>query len=141
MNPVKPWKIIVAFSLVFIAGITVGMVWAKYESQRAFLRSFDHDTWVAEAMERLDSEVALTPEQEPQIRSLVETGARQVRENIVRMATDSALLIDHLGDEIDQVLTPEQREAHGRMREEFRQRMREALGMRFDTQPAEPAEE
>lgn len=131
MNAVRPWRIIVAFVLVFVAGVTVGMVWAKFQSKRAFERSFNQETWISEAMEKLDREVKLRPEQRPKIRALVEAGAKQVRTNIVRMATDSALLIDRLSDDIDKELTPEQRTAHGRMREEFRKRMREALHMEF----------
>lgn len=131
MNAVKPWRIIVAFVLVFIAGVTAGMVLAKLQSKRAFERSINHEAWIADAMEKLDREVKLTPEQKPKIRALVESGAKQVRGNLVRMATDFALLIDRLDDDIDKELTPEQRTAHGRMREEFRKRMREALHMEF----------
>jgi type II secretory pathway component PulK len=131
MNAVKPWRIIVAFVLVFVAGMAAGMVWVKFQSKRSFERSFNQETWIAEAMEKLDREVKLTPEQRPKIHTLVEAGAKQVRTNLVRMATDSALLIDRLNDDIDKELTPEQRTAHGRMREEFRKRMREALKMEF----------
>jgi hypothetical protein len=131
MSAVKPWKFIVAFVLVFLAGITAGMVLAKVQSKRAFERSFNQETWIAEAMKKLDREVKLTPEQRPNIHALVEAGAKQVRKNLVRMATDSALLIDRLSDDIDKELTAEQRTAHGRMREEFRKRMREALKMEF----------
>ena len=131
MSVVKPWKIIVAFVLVFVAGVTLGMVLANVQAKRAFERAFNQETWIAEAMEKLDHEVKLTPEQRPKIRSLVEAGAKQVRENLVRTATDSALLIDRLGDDIDKELTPEQRTAHGRMREEFRNQMRKALNMEF----------
>lgn len=143
MKPVKPWRIIVAFALVFVAGITVGMVLAKVQARRAFEQSLNHDIWIAETMEKLDREVTLTSEQRPKILILVEAGAKQVRANLVGMATDSALLIDRLGDDIDKELTPEQRTAHGRMREEFRKRMREALHMEFkrdatNTPPSRP---
>ena len=132
MSPIKPWRIIVAFVLVFIAGIAVGMVWSKFQSKRAFERSINQEIWISEAMEKLDREVKLTPEQRPKIRSLVEVGAKQVREKLVLMAMDSARLIDSLGDDIDKELTPEQKTAHGRMREEFRKRMREVLNMEFN---------
>jgi len=135
MSAIKPWKIILAFVLVFVAGLTVGLVWAKFQSQAAFARSINQEIWIAETMEKLDREVKLTPEQRPKVRKVVEAGAKQVRENLVRMAMDSALLIDRLGDDIDGELTPEQRTAHGRMREEFRQRMREALHMQFKGDP------
>lgn len=131
MSAIRPWRIIVAFVLVFTAGIAVGIVWSKFQSKRAFERSFNQETWISEAMAKLDREVKLTPEQTPRIRSLVETGAKQVRENLVRMAMDSARLIDRLGDDIDKELTPEQRIAHGRMREEFRVRMKSNLHMEF----------
>lgn len=131
MSSVKPWRIVVTFALVFVAGFTAGMVLAKVHSQRAFERSLQHETWIAETMEKLDQEVTLTPEQRAKILPLVEAGAKQVRANIVSMATNSALLIDRLGGDIDRELTPEQRTTHGRMREEFRQRMREALRMEF----------
>lgn len=136
----KPWRIILAFVLVFAAGVTAGLVWTKKQSSRAFERSLQPETWVTEAMTKLDREVKLNSEQRPKIRLLLEAGAKQVRENLVRMATDSALLIDRLGDDIDSELTPEQREAHGRMREEFRKRMREALGMEFGGQSTNAVE-
>lgn len=131
MSAVKPWKIVVGLVLVFVAGVTVGMVLAKHQAKLAFERSLNQETWIADAMEKLDREVQLTPEQRPKIRSLVEAGAKQVREHIMRMAMDSALLIDRLGDDIDKELTPAQRLAHGRMREDFRKRMQQALKMEF----------
>lgn len=131
MSPAKPRRIIVAFVLVFAAGVAAGMVLTKLQVRRAFERSLQLETWIAETMKKLDRELALTPEQRAKILPLVEAGARQVRANLVSMATNSALLIDRLGGDIDRELTPEQRAAHGRMREEFRQRMREALHMEF----------
>lgn len=127
----KLWRIILAFVLVFAAGFTAGLVWAKTQSARAFERSLQPETWIAEAMKKLDQRVQLTAEQRPRIRRLVEAGAEQIRENLVRLATNSALLIDRLGDDIDRELTPEQRAAHGRMREAFRKRMRETLHLEF----------
>lgn len=132
MNAVKPWKIILAFLLVFAAGVAAGMVLAKLQTRRAFEQGLQPETWTAEAMKKLDRELALTSEQRARILPLVEAGAGQIRDNLVRMATDSALLIDRLSDDIDRELTPEQRVAHGRMREAFREQMREALDMEFD---------
>lgn len=131
MNPVKLWKIVAAFVLVFLAGTAVGAVGTMLQTRRAFERGLNHETWITDTMERLDREVKLTPEQRLKIHGVVEARARQVKTNLVQMATDTVLLIDHLGDEIDQELTSEQRTIHGRMREEFRQKMREALHMEF----------
>lgn len=135
MSSIKPWRIVVTFALVFVAGFTVGMALAKFHSQRAFERSLQHEVWIAETMDKLDREVSLTPDQRAKILPMVEAVAKQVRANLVSMATDSALLIDRLSGDIDRELTHGQRVAHGRMREEFRQRLREALHMEFKDNP------
>jgi len=131
MTGLKPWKIALAFLLVFAAGLAVGTVATKFQYKRAFERSLSPEYWVESAMEKLDREVKLTVEQKPKVRQLLEAGAKKVRENVVHMATDSALVIDRVGDQIAKELTPEQRQIHARMREEFRKGMRAALNMEF----------
>ncbi len=127
MNTVKLWKIIVAFLLVFAAGVFTGVVGTKIQGLLWWQRSLHYENWVNSTMQELDSKLKLTPQQRPKIQALVERTVKQVRDNLVQMTTNSLDLIERSGDEIDKELTPEQRTIHAGIRERFRKGIRDGL--------------
>ena len=139
----KPWKVILAFTGIFVAGILVGglvtLRWGKNVSQRQPMG----EQFGPQLMERLVTQLDLTPEQQAKVKPIVDAAPeelKQVRRTTQR--TSAAVLVRMQGD-IGTVLTPEQKTKFdtqvGQARERIRHFMEErARRMKERQTPSAP---
>lgn len=118
----RPWKVILAFALVFVAGAIFGGALAP----RWLRLDFDlqnRPPFTERVMKRLDEELHLTDAQRASILPIVERMAEETQ----RMRRDGAqtyrTVMDGYNAEIALQLTPEQRTKLEEMRKRFRERV------------------
>jgi Spy/CpxP family protein refolding chaperone len=132
----KPWKVILVFLGVFVAGGLCGAALG--------IRFFHGPPPGArgpvrlDIMERLDKGLKLTSEQKEKIKPIVqrtqEETQRLRRENVRELAA----VMDRMHTEVAAELTPEQRTKLEDMRKRFRERAERVRGFFHDRQPPPP---
>jgi Spy/CpxP family protein refolding chaperone len=134
----KPWKVILAFTGIFLAGILVGgLVTLRV------VRNFSHRLPMSEQfgpqlMRRLTTQLDLTPEQQEKMKPIVSQAAEELRQlrRTTQRTTESVIV--RMQGEIAALLTPaqkaklddlvaQQRERMKRFSEERARRQREGL--------------
>ncbi|MDB6169110.1 MAG: hypothetical protein JWM88_1974 [Verrucomicrobia bacterium] len=120
----KPWKVILAFLGIFAAGIVSGTLLGARYGHQLFPRSRSPESqnFSARMMERLGSELALTPEQTARIRPIVERtqgDLQNLRRDYMQQVTH---VMDEMHSQIGAILTPEQRQKLEELRKRFRER-------------------
>lgn len=116
-----------AFVLTFAAGVLTGAILVRQFSRP--LQRWEHRPPMGERsfgvpLDFLEKRLDLTPEQSQQIAEIMKKYREQVREHLREVRAPMRELTRQMMGEIDQVLTPEQRE---RLHAEFR-RLRESRG-------------
>ena len=121
----KPWKVVLAFLGIFVAGILsggmLGMRFGRHlmpPQNRGTLG----ENFGPQMMKRLGEQLELTPEQTAQIRPIVEraqTEVQQLRKDHVREVTKA---MDQMHTEVSAILTPPQRVKLEELRTKFRER-------------------
>jgi hypothetical protein len=118
----RPWKVILAFALVFVAGAIFGGALAP-RWLRLDLDLQNRPPFTERVMKRLDQELSLTDAQRAGILPIVERMAEETQ----RMRRDGVqtyrTVMDGYNAEIALQLTPEQRTKLEEMRKRFRERM------------------
>jgi hypothetical protein len=115
----SPWKVILAFAGVFIAGVLCGgpvFGWIRERQQE------NRPGFAERTMQRYEKELGLTAAQKEKILPILvrtQKDWRQLRQDNMRSITG---LIDHMHEELLAELTPEQRVKMEAMRKEFRSR-------------------
>jgi Spy/CpxP family protein refolding chaperone len=132
----KPWKVILMFLGVFIAGGLCGAALG--------IRFFHgpppggRNPVRVDIMDRLDKGLKLTPEQKEKIKPIVqrtqEETQRLRRENVRELAA----VMDRMHTEVAAELTPEQRVKLEEMRKRFRERAERVRGFFHDRQLPPP---
>lgn len=113
----KPWKVAVAFAVVFVAGgVTGGLVAVRMAPTFVQRRVFS-EQFATTQMRILTEALALTPQQVERIRPVVTA----TREDLVRLRRDTSASFERMHAGIIKELNPEQRAKH----EEFLARMRD----------------
>ncbi|MEY2486636.1 MAG: hypothetical protein QOH39_2284 [Verrucomicrobiota bacterium] len=122
---IKPrsWKVILYATLIFVAGLFIGVV-AGPLVQRAFLRPPSPAEMSRHILARLQSRLSLTPEQAAQIKPLVEQTASDI--DAIRASTTKQVWdrIAETNSKIATFITPEQKVKLDQMEAERRERMR-----------------
>ena len=121
MNTSLRWKLILAFVLVFLAGLACGFLGAMHLGGRMF--GFVHSGSLAEHMKRrLEWELRLTPQQVQQISPIVDRAASQLQAKREETMRDVHEIFQQAHREMQPILTSEQRtkleqieQRHGRM--------------------------
>lgn len=115
----QPWKVIVAFLGVFVAGIICGgplAIWLRD-------RQLDNRPAFAErTMQRFERELKLTEEQKKRILPILLKTQREWRQARQENMRSMTAMLDKMHTELAAELTPEQREQLEKMRAEFRSR-------------------
>ncbi|HWA88225.1 MAG TPA: hypothetical protein VG710_18505 [Opitutus sp.] len=133
----KPWKVIVAFIGVFVAGGIFGAAltlrWAEHAHR-------GHRPAIPELhmMDRLNSELSLTPDQQKRIAPIVsraETETRRLRRESVQ---SFRAVMEQANVQIAAELTPEQRTKLDDMRKRFRERIERLRARDPDRQKTTP---
>ncbi len=120
----RPWKVIFAFPIVFLAGAIFGGALAPRWLRVVRLQNLQNrPPFTERMMQRLDSELKLTDAQKESILPIV----KRMAEETQRMRRDGAqtyrTVMDGYNAEIALQLTPEQRAKLDDMRRRFRERM------------------
>jgi hypothetical protein len=119
----RSWKVVLYAALIFVAGLFIGVLAGPH-----VLRTFLHPPTRAEMsrhiLARMQSRLALTPEQTAQIKPLVELTASDI--DAIRAATTKQVSdrIAETNSKIATFITPEQRVKLDQMEAERREHMR-----------------
>jgi hypothetical protein len=123
MTKARSWKVILYATLIFVAGLFIGVLAGPH-----VLRTFLHPPMPAEMsrhiLARLQSRLALTPEQTAQIKPLVELTASDI--DAIRVATTKQVSdrIAETNSKIATFITPDQKAKLDQMEAERREHMR-----------------
>lgn len=133
----KPWKVVLAFSGVFLAGVLAGgAITMRLEHRPRFGgRLPPPPEFLPKMMARLTDRLELTGEQTAKIRPIIaqaQTDFQQLRRQHVK---DVAQVMERMHNDVAALLTPEQKVKLDQMRQEFRAR---AERMRREFRGANP---
>jgi len=138
----KPWKVILAFTGIFLAGILVGGLSSLRWGRNFVQRQPMGEQYGPQLMQRLVTELNLTPEQQAKINPIVTAASDELRDLRRSTQRTSAAVLVRMQGEIAAVLTPEQKakfdEQVTRQRERIRHFMEERARRLKDRQPAPP---
>jgi hypothetical protein len=129
MKKFKLWKFVLLLVLMFLAGGVVGSVVTGYVGKRALAGAFDFDRWPDGMIGELEKNMTLTADQKVEIRAIGERLAARMKSTLDEAIADSGRVIVDAQREVDAVLKPEQQIIHARMIAEFRQGLKEGLGV------------
>ena len=129
MKALRRWKIILGLVLVFAAGSVTGGVGTCLAIKRAFEQSIHFENWTANAMQFLQKQLNLSPDQNAKIRPIMEDAGQQLKAAFGRTIEESGRIFVQCSRRIDQELTSDQRLLHEKIRKEFRSRMKEKLDL------------
>jgi Spy/CpxP family protein refolding chaperone len=117
----QPWKVIVVLLGIFVAGgVTGGFVTLRVVRERFSNRPMPEE-WAPRHLKRLVDRLALTPEQQEQIRPIVRHNMEQLNRLRNQSLAETQMRIESMQRDIAQKLTPEQRVAFERMNRELRE--------------------
>ena len=125
----KPWKVILAFTGIFIAGILVGGLVTLRWGRNFVQRSPWGEQFGPQMMQRLVTQLDLTPEQQAKVKPIVDAATEELRQlRHTTQRTTAAVLVRLQGD-IAAVLNPDQKAKFdtqvGQARERIRHFMEE----------------
>lgn len=140
----KPWKVVLAFTGIFLAGILVGsLVTLRWGVNRSH-RGPGGDQMGRELMQRLIDKLELTADQQEKIRPIVDRTADELRELRRTTMRTSAAALARMHGEVAPLLTPAQQtklnemEAKQKERWERLKRNGEERERRLKDKPATP---
>lgn len=117
----QPWKVIVVLLGIFVAGgVTGGFVTLRVVRERFSNRPMPEE-WAPRHLKRLVDRLALTPEQQEQIRPIVRHNMEQLNRLRNQSLAETQMRIESMQRDIAQKLTPEQRVAFEQMNRELRE--------------------
>ena len=120
MKVFRYWKIILGLTLVFAAGAVSGGVATRYLLARGLSKALNFDHWKAGTMQVLQDKLKLSPDQHQKIEKLVDERGHEIRATFGTTFHQCGHIMVQLQHEIDQELTPQQREIHEEMKRGFR---------------------
>ncbi|MDQ2867962.1 MAG: hypothetical protein M3R59_06060 [Verrucomicrobiota bacterium] len=132
MNTSLRWRLIIAFLLVFCAGLALGFLGGLHPPSFFFRHA--HRGFAAHMQRELRA-IGLTPEQMKQAQPTIDRTSRELNDIRRKTARDVAAIFERTHNEIAAFLTPEQKQKMEKMRERHRRIMR-LRGM--SPPPAEP---
>lgn len=126
----KTWQVVLAYLVVFVAGGAVGGVFAlRYAGEMqarwerpAPGRPEDFGPRLVGRWVLQNNQLDLTPAQKEKVRAIVWDTAEDLQRTRVETAHSAVLLLEYMQDQIDAVLTPEQRARFHQMVQNQRER-------------------
>jgi Spy/CpxP family protein refolding chaperone len=120
----KPWKVILAFAGIFVAGILVGglvtLRWGKNFTQK----QPGGEQFGPALMQRLVKQLDLTPDQQAKVKPIVDSATEELRQlRRTTQRTTAAVVVRMQGD-IAAVLTPDQKAKFDTQVSQARERIR-----------------
>jgi Spy/CpxP family protein refolding chaperone len=124
---VRWWKLLALMLGLFMAGAVTGGVVTVVVIRKAIeTQLLDSATWGDRAMQRLDARLNLTPEQEAEIRPIIDQAVSELRIVRDQALEDMGGVMAVAAVEITGKLTPEQQREFEKLREE-RQRIAQSF--------------
>jgi uncharacterized membrane protein len=124
---IKPWKLILLLSGIFVAGGVTGACVMVRVGKEMFNRRPGPEQWAPNHMKRLVERLGLNPDQAEQIRPIV----RRNIDELGRLRTESMAgtkaIFERMEREVSAKLTPEQREKFDKLNKEMRERARKVM--------------
>ncbi len=138
----KPWKVILAFTGIFVAGLLVGglvtLRWGKNFTQRQPMG----EQFGPQLMQRLVTQLDLTPAQQEKVKPIIDSAAEELKQLRRTTQRASAAVLVRMQGDIGAVLTPEQRAKFdtqvGQTRERIRHFMEERARRQKERQAPPP---
>ncbi len=117
----KPWKVIIVLIGIFAAGgVTGGFVTLRVCKNKILNRPVPEE-WAPKHLKRLVDRLALTPEQQEQIRPIVRRNMEQLNRVRNHSLAETQTVVEGMQRDISEQLTPEQRTRFEQMNLELRQ--------------------
>lgn len=121
----KPWQVILVLIGIFAAGgVAGGFVTLRFCKDKIVNRPVPEE-WAPKHLKRLHDRLALTPEQDEQIRPIVKRNMEHLNRIRNSSMEETKTVVEGMQREISAKLTPEQRAKFERMNRELRE-MRDA---------------
>jgi hypothetical protein len=133
MSWLRYWKVALGLVLVFGAGVVTGSVATHQLIKNHVEHALNFERWKAGVMHVLQSKLNLSPPQHQKIETLVDTRGLEIRQSFANAFSESGHALVHLQSQIDQELTPAQREIHAQMKRDFRMELKKRFN--FDLPP------
>ena len=138
----KPWKVILAFTGIYVAGLLVGglvtLRWGKNFTQRQPMG----EQFGPQLMQRLVTQLDLTPAQQEKVKPIIDSAAEELKQLRRTTQRASAAVLVRMQVDIGAVLTPEQRAKFdtqvGQTRERIRHFMEERARRQKERQAPPP---
>jgi hypothetical protein len=117
----KPWKVIIVLLGIFAAGgVTGGFVTLRVCKNKILNRPVPEE-WAPKHLKRLVDRLALTPEQQEQIRPIVRRNMEQLNRVRNHSMAETQTVVEGMQQDIAEKLTPEQRTKFEQMNRELRE--------------------
>jgi uncharacterized membrane protein len=117
----KPWKVIIVLLGIFAAGgVTGGFVTLRVCKNKILNRPVPEE-WAPKHLKRLVDRLALTPEQQEQIRPIVRRNMEQLNRVRNQSLAETQTVVEGMQRDISEKLTPEQRTKFEQMNRELRE--------------------
>ena len=107
MNKSLRWKLILAFVLVFLAGVACGFFGTFH--MHYFFARMDSESMAQQMKQRLHTELKLTPQQMQQISPIIDRAASQLKTKREQTMRDVHEIFEQTHRDMQPFLTPEQR--------------------------------
>lgn len=124
-----PTGLLVTLLAVFIAGGVAGSVLTTHLIRKQFRKSLQFENWAANTEESLSQKLAVTPEQRPQVHTIILESEREFAAIFKRTLREAGEVIVRTGRNLDAILTPEQRLIHGKLKADLRKHLKSELQM------------
>jgi len=105
----KPWKVILAFTGIFLAGVLVGGLVTMRLGRHIAQRLPMSEGFGPQLMGRLVTQLDLTPEQQAKIKPIVDQAAEELHELRRTTQHSSAAVLVRMQGDISALLTPAQK--------------------------------
>lgn len=139
----KPWKVVLAFLGVFVAGAVFGGFLSLRVSRQFGLGPKDEhhaspmDQFVPLILRRYSSRLDLTPEQTEKIRPIVKAAGDELRRLRRSNFTETIAVAERMHDQVNAILTPDQRRIFEDMKKELQERWKSERQRRGGDRPPE----
>jgi len=134
----KPWKVILAFTGIFLAGVLVGGLVTLRVVRNVAHRLPMSDQFGPQLMRRLVTQLELSPDQEAKLKPIVDQAAEELRQlRHTTQRTTESVIVRMQGD-ISALLTPAQKTKLDALVDQQRERLkrfREERARRFKDEP------
>ncbi len=107
MNKSLRWKLILAFVLVFLAGVACGFFGTLHADY--FFARMDSESMAQHMKQRLRAELKLTPQQMQQVSPIIDRAASQLKTKREQTMRDVHEIFEQTHRDMQPFLTPEQR--------------------------------